>query len=996
MFRKARRVNVRKRNDSEEEEREHEAPMEVEQLENVTAEPASIPGLFLHDGGPQGSKPRKAAKEPGPGTSKPVNLLSFQDDEDEVEVFQVKKSNHSKKIVKLLKKEYKDDLEKFRPRSELNFGLAAERGKCFSDGRVCYCECFCHVFTAASDVSAGDQQSGKNAASKDNPEEATAGSDLGEEEMEVESEKEDEKPKGGSFTNSLSTLNVLRPGEIPDAAFIHAARKKRQLARELGDVPSIDVDGGGKSRLVREDENDASDDDDDDEKRRIIFSVREKSQRQKIAEEIGIEGSDDEALATGEQDEEILRWEQEQIRKGISIPQAWNIISLSSSRQQSCSSSFSTLLCRCGVTVDILLIASRLPRSKAAQSRLSVWKMSAVQAPQPVEANNLFYPSTYQGIPYGSSYNIPYTYAAYGAAETKSQKADNSVSCKIPNNETTPVTIDLVKKQLKDRLSAMEEAHKANLNLHEKHEKSRVDSNSAITRLDGCSGGNGERYQFLQEMRGYVQDLLECFREKVPLINELESAMHQLYKQRAARLVQRRQEDIKDESSEFSSHSSKAVMAPNLDSFGRDRAAYQEHAKQRRIAEREARRARRRQAREVSGKMAEHLEGLSSDDEETSTDITNFNMEKGKYIPPRSTAWKSRRPHRILKESSKVFEDTLDNFHSIDCIKFQFETWRKTYYNTYKDAYIGLCLPKLLNPLIRLQLVTWNPLEPKCCDFESMAWFESLLFYGHEEKDFDSEDVDIVLLPSLVEKVILPRLADFLAASLSSCRERVGPVFYSRDEQVGSRVPETNHRIPDRRQFRQQEHRGTTESSANEDEENAGRRCFFMPLYPKNVIDNKNSGPCVFFQRQFWSSVKLLGNFLKWYGVLSNKSLQELAIDGLLNRYILMAFQNNENGEESIKKAQCVIACFPKQWFSSLKGGKTIPQLENFARYLTHLAGVIYRQNIGCSDMEKRNARDQIRQIVKLLASIRSLENAMSVANDYNVKDIKAPPTDGK
>lgn len=36
----------------------------------------------------------------------------------------------------------------------------------------------------------------------------------------------------------------------------------------------------------------------------------------------GIEGSDDEALVTGEQDEELSRWEQEQIRKGINIPQA--------------------------------------------------------------------------------------------------------------------------------------------------------------------------------------------------------------------------------------------------------------------------------------------------------------------------------------------------------------------------------------------------------------------------------------------------------------------------------------------------------------------------------------------------------------------------------------------------------------------------------------------------------------------------------------------------
>lgn len=114
------------------------------------------------------------------------------------------------------------------------------------------------------------------------------------------------------------------------------------------------------------------------------------------------------------------------------------------------------------------------------------------------------------------------------------------------------------------RLRAMEETHKANLEMYEKHEQSRQDSNKAISRLEGCSGDNAEQYQFLQEMRGYVQDLLECFREKVPLIIELETAMHQLFKQRAARLVQRRQDDIKDESSEFSSHSSQSILKVKL------------------------------------------------------------------------------------------------------------------------------------------------------------------------------------------------------------------------------------------------------------------------------------------------------------------------------------------------------------------------------------------------------------------------------------------------
>lgn len=40
----------------------------------------------------------------------------------------------------------------------------------------------------------------------------------------------------------------------------------------------------------------------------------------------GIECSDDEALNTEGNDEEVSRWEQEQIRKGISIPQVSSFI----------------------------------------------------------------------------------------------------------------------------------------------------------------------------------------------------------------------------------------------------------------------------------------------------------------------------------------------------------------------------------------------------------------------------------------------------------------------------------------------------------------------------------------------------------------------------------------------------------------------------------------------------------------------------------------------
>lgn len=73
-----------------------------------------------------------------------------------------------------------------------------------------------------------------------------------------------------------------------------------------------------------------------------------------------------------------------------------------------------------------------------------------VQASQPTEVN-MYYQNTYQTMPYGASYGIPYSYTAYGSSDAKPQKTDSTVPFKTPSNEMAPVTIDLVKKQLKDR-----------------------------------------------------------------------------------------------------------------------------------------------------------------------------------------------------------------------------------------------------------------------------------------------------------------------------------------------------------------------------------------------------------------------------------------------------------------------------------------------------------------------------------------------------------------
>ena len=74
---------------------------------------------------------------------------------------------------------------------------------------------------------------------------------------------------------------------IPDAAMIHAARKRRQRAREQGDYIPLDdtkrYENEG-SRMIREDDNDRSGSDSGDDEERMSFTVKQTSNRQRVRE----------------------------------------------------------------------------------------------------------------------------------------------------------------------------------------------------------------------------------------------------------------------------------------------------------------------------------------------------------------------------------------------------------------------------------------------------------------------------------------------------------------------------------------------------------------------------------------------------------------------------------------------------------------------------------------------------------------------------------------
>lgn len=63
--------------------------------------------------------------------------------------------------------------------------------------------------------------------------------------------------------------------------------------------------------------------------------------------------------------------------------------------------------------------------------------------------------------------------------------------------------------------------------------------------------------------------------------------------------------------------------------------------------------------------------------------------------------------------------------------------------------------------MLRLDLLTWNPLDNDCKDLEKMGWYEIVMKYGFKPTETETQlldDPDIRLVPSLMEKIVLPKI----------------------------------------------------------------------------------------------------------------------------------------------------------------------------------------------------------------------------------------------
>lgn len=75
---------------------------------------------------------------------------------------------------------------------------------------------------------------------------------------------------------------------------------------------------------------------------------------------------------------------------------------------------------------------------------------------------------------------------------------------------------------------------------------------------------------------------------------------------------------------------------------------------------------------------------------------------------------------------------------------------------------------QILGPIVRLSMITWNPLDEKCRDIDTMDWYETVMCYAYATDETEQSlqnDPDVRLMPSIIEKIILPKITELIETS---------------------------------------------------------------------------------------------------------------------------------------------------------------------------------------------------------------------------------------
>ncbi|KAI6195896.1 T-SNARE coiled-coil-like proteiny domain-containing protein [Aphelenchoides besseyi] len=434
--------------------------------------------------------------------------------------------------------------------------------------------------------------------------------------------------------------------EVSDAKAVYEARKKREMLRATGaaiqpaiplaeDTKSVEDRYAQRSRLVREDENDLSDEENPNfiTSKDLLYN-EEMKRRDEQLEALHVEqgdSGDEEALHSDDDN-----WEQEQIRRAVSRRRVAELKDERADHQRAYHNQ--------GSLADF-------DSDRMVEKDMDIEIISEPnQQPSFLETDG---------------------------------------SLKRTHKYTS---MNEILEKLQISISNRREAIATKEHEIEQHGHYIEDNRESIRKMTEANSGLERNFQLFQEMRFFINNVLNCLNEKISVINEVETSMFEIWRLRADDLTRRRAEH-------------------------RTRQRYERF-------------------RSVD-------DGWNSETEE-SVLPNSFLESTSKSIEPIAT----------------LFDDTANEYCDVGSIVRRFIDWYQTDRTSFTDAYIAECMPKVLGPFVRLELLNWNPLLPRNQPLKTMKWYQAVLQLGFNNEGFDPTDDPVVLalIPDVIEKIVLPKL----------------------------------------------------------------------------------------------------------------------------------------------------------------------------------------------------------------------------------------------
>lgn len=681
----------------------------------------------------------------------------------------------------------------------------------------------------------------------------------------------------------------------------------------------------------------ADDDEDDDDDRSIkakALAMMGTHQHHAVVDDGNVAAAA--SVVHDEEDEEDRIWEEEQFRKGLG------------KRMDDASAP----------------IANRALASTAGAAASSTIPMQPQQRPTPA---------------YGS---IPSIGGAFGS----SQGLDVL---------SIPQQADIAKKALQDNLRRLKESHGRTISLLSKTDENLSASLMNVTALEKSISAAGEKFIFMQKLRDFVSVICEFLQHKATLIEELEERMQKLHEEQASLILERRTADNEDEMMEveaavkaamsvFSARGNSAAtidaaksaaaaalvalkdqanLPVKLDEFGRDINLQKRMDMEKRAKARQCRKAR------FDSKRLSYMEVDSSDQKiegELSTDESESDSEK-------NAAYQSTRD-LLLRTAEEIFSDASEEYSQLSVVKERFETWKKEYFASYRDAYMSLSAPAIFSPYVRLELLKWDPLHEDS-DFFDMKWHSLLFNYGLPEdgSDLNPDDVDANLVPGLVEKIAIPILHHEIAHCWDMLSTQETKNAISATSLVINYVPATSEALSELLAAIRTRLADAVAS-------------IVVPTWSLLVLKAVPSAAQVAAYR-FGMSVRLMRNICLWKDILALPVLEKLVLDELLCGKVLPHVRSiASNVHDAVTRTERIVASLSGAWAGpSATSDHSSHKLQPLVDFILSIGRTLEKRHV--SGVTETETSGLARRLKKMLVELNDYDNARDMARTFHLKE---------